>query len=163
MRPWEDRPIEIANLLNPAFCGEVLSRYIRKYEEVSEQSSPYALSFLVLPIVLHRRTRESISPSTREQMHVWLQSHQEVRVGFAERAKQMVPITKEAIAFLLQIGAVAVDEKGGIRPLTFKRRRVESQEGGEVGDCYKKAETVGRWFARGGTPTTIYTMWGVRP
>lgn len=109
METWEDRPIEIAYLLNPAFCGEVLCRSIKAYNSNSDGLFPYPLVFLILPIVLHRKTRESISPTTREHLHVWLHAHQDVRVGFAERAKHIVPITKETVAFLLQIGAISID------------------------------------------------------
>lgn len=162
MESWEERPIEIAYLLNPAFCGEVLCRCIKAYNGFSNHLFPYALIFLVLPIVLHRKTRDSISLTTREQLHVWLHAHQEVRVGFAERAKQLVPITKETIAFLLQIGAVSIDNQAGIKVVSRRRRDIAMEEG-EVTDCYNKAQIVGRWLARAGSPTTIYTMWGVRP
>jgi hypothetical protein len=158
---WETRPTEIAHLLNPAFCGELLRRSIRAHNTSIPRLIPYPLLFLVLPIVLHRETRESISATTREQMHVWLQSHQNTRIGFAERAKNLVPITREAIAFLLQIGAIAVDERAGVRLTRYVARGVPVSP--EITDCQKKAEILGRWFARAGAPAAIYTMWGVKP
>ncbi len=94
-------------------------------------------------------------------MHVWLQSHQNVRIGFAERAKNLVPVTREAIAFLLQIGAIAVDDRAGVRLTRYVARNVPVSP--EITDCQKKAEIVGRWFARAGAPAAIYTMWGVKP
>lgn len=97
-------------------------------------------------------------------MHAWLSAHQDVRVGFAERARQLVPITKEAVTFLLQVGAVTIGEDAGMRPGPFVARRPKAGEfGDEVADCFNKAIVVGRWFARAGTPTTIFTMWGVKP
>ena len=94
-------------------------------------------------------------------MHVWLQDHQNVRIGFAERAKNIVPVTKEAIAFLLQMNAIAVDDRAGVRLTRYVARNVPVSQ--EITDCYKKADIVGRWFARAGAPAAIYTMWGVRP
>lgn len=161
MSPWETRPIEIAHLLNPAFCGEVLRRCIRSYNSAGPRQFPFPLVFLVLPIVLHSNTRESIPANTREHLHVWLQGHQNVRIGFAERARDMVPITKEAIAFLLQVRAVAVNDLAGLRLTRYVARNITVNE--EIADCYRKAEILGRWFARAGTPAIIYTMWGVRP
>lgn len=164
MKPWENRPIEVAHLLNPAFCGEVLRRAIGQYNEtVAPRLFSYPLAFLVLPIVLHRRTRETISPTTREQLHVWLQAHQDVRVGFAERAKRMVPVTNETIAFLLQVGAITVDDMAGIALVRQRRRRSFEQTDDEIVDCYKKAGIIGRWFARAGSVANVYTMWGVKP
>ena len=33
MKRWDQRPFEIRNLFNPAFCGLVLSRALHGYEE----------------------------------------------------------------------------------------------------------------------------------
>lgn len=162
MKPWDSRPVEVAHLLNPAFCGEVLRRASAKYFETAAREFPYPLAFLVLPIVLHRHTRESIPLRVKEPMHAWLKNHQDVRVGFAERARQLVPVTREAFTFLLQVGAVTVGHDAGVKPVRA-RRRAPAGPGGEVADCFGKAEVVGRWFARAGTPTTIFTMWGVKP
>lgn len=163
MKPWEARPVEVANLLNPAFCGEVLRHVVKKHNEIANRPFPYPLAFLVLPIVLHKRTREKIPTNSPKPLHVWLQEQQEVRVGFAKRAKQMVPITKESLAFLLQLKAVTVDQNAALTLHRVRRRRVEGQDDGEIADCYQKAEILGRWFARAGSPANIYTMFGVCP
>ena len=161
MLSWERRPIEIAHLLNPAFCGELIRRSIKTYNAAVPNQFSYPLVFLVLPIVLHSKTRESISPNTREQMHVWLQSHQDVHIGFVERARDLVPITRETITFLLQVGAIAINDRAGLRLAPYVPRTVPFNL--EITDCYRKAEIIGRWFARAGSPSAIYTMWGVRP
>jgi hypothetical protein len=149
--------------MKPAFCGEVLRHAIKRHNETATHPFPYAFAFLVLPIVLHKKTRESIIPTKREQLHVWLQSHQDVRVGFPKRARQLVPITKESLAFLLQLKAITVDQNAAFSLHRVWRRRVDGQNAGEIADCYLKAEIVGRWFARAGSPANIYTMFGVCP
>jgi ABC-three component (ABC-3C) system Middle Component 3 len=160
---WEKRPVEIANLLNPAFCGEILRRCINTYQQAVSQSFPYPLIFLVLPIVLHRTTRERISPRQRLSLHAWLEMHQDLKIGFAERAEEFIPLTSEAVIFLLQVGAVTLDEQAGLTVISYKKATIEGQNEGDIADCYHKAELVGRWFARAGTAATIYAMWGVRP
>jgi hypothetical protein len=162
LKSWETRPFEIANLLNPAFCGETLLRCIVRYNEVATEPFPYPLSYLVLPIVLHRKTREAINTRSQEQLHSWLQEHPEARVGFADRAKFLVSITKESLAFLLQIKAIKVNEQARIR-VVGRRTRFNPPTESEVSDCFKKSEYVGRWLARAGNTTNIFTMWGVRP
>lgn len=163
MIPWEKRPVEIANLLNPAFCGEVLRRCIAKYQAESARPFPHALLFLVLPIVLHRKTRESMPINTRKQMHAWIMENQEIKIGFAERAKNLIQITREAVAFLLQIGSLRINKQGFLIIPTYRPRNISGQNAGEIHDCYKKAEMVGQWFARTGSPATIYIVWGVKP
>lgn len=168
MSPWQQRPPEIAYLLNPAFCGAILRRCIQRYQKESPTNAtfPYPVVFLVLPIVLHQKTRASIPKHSKEQLHIWLQTNPHIRIGLAERAKQLVPITKESLSFLLQAGALKIDtETGGLRLVPRYRQpsRDKSREDEEIDDCYKKAETLGRWFARAGSPTTVFTILGVAP
>lgn len=163
MTPWEKRPVEIANLLNPAFCGEVLRRCINSYQQTTTQPFPYPLTFLVLPIILHRRTRELISRRQRQSLHAWLQSHQEVKIGFAERTTELLSVTKEALIFLLQVNALTLNEHAELGVISYKRTSIQGQDEDEIVDCYRKAEIVGRLFAQAGTITTIYTILGVRP
>jgi len=65
------------------------------------------------------------------------------------------------MAFLFQIGAIAVDNRAGLRLNPYDVRKIAFNE--EITDCFRKAEILGRWFARAGSPAVIYTMWGVRP
>ena len=163
MIPWEERPVEIANLFNPAFCGEVLRRSINFYQQTNSLPFPYPLTFLVLPIILHRDTRERLSSRQRLTLHAWLQRNPVLKIGFAERASELIPITKEAIIFLLQVDAVRFDEQAGLISQPYKSVSITGQDKGEIADCYRKAEIIGRLFARAGTVTTVYAMWGVRP
>ena len=161
MKHWEARPVEVANLLNPAFCGEVLRHAIKRHNVIAERPFPYTLAFLVLPIVLHKRTRERIPTGTPKPLHVWLQEQQDVRVGLPKRAKQLVPITKESLAFLLQLKAITVDQNAALSLPRIPRRRVEGQDSGEIADCYQKAEILGRWFARRQSCQHLHHVWSV--
>ncbi len=75
----------------------------------------------------------------------------------------MIPLTKEAIIFLLQVAAVRLDEQAGLTSQFYKPVSLIGQDESEIAECYRKAEIVGRLFARAGTVTTVYAMWGVRP
>lgn len=161
MLAWEDRPIEVANLLNPAFCGEILRRCFYSYQKHTNGYFPYPLVFLVLPIVLHKRTREMIKSRTKDQFDAWIHKHQEVRIGFAERAKQLIPITNEGLIFLLNSDSLEVTNNAKLLVKNYSPKKIK--EDSEVSNCFKKSEIVGKWFAKSGNPTTIYTMLGVRP
>ncbi len=159
---WMTRPSEIARLLNPAFCGEVLRRTISKYETTGGQGLPYSLAFLVLPIVLHRETRTKL-PRRIRNLHPWLQSHQEVKIDFARRARSLVLYTKEAICFLLIAGIVRITDDARIILNPDASVKPSSSSDEEIQDVYAKAETLGRVFCHAGTPATLFSMWGVMP
>jgi hypothetical protein len=166
MRPWEDRPAEVANLLNPAFCGWIIFKCVQSYIYESVGSPmPYSLAFLVPPLVLHQRTRETMKSTTRH-WQVWLNGNQQIKIGVAERVRSLVPYTREALMFLQQTHTVAVRSsdaalvlQNGLRRM--RRHRFSQSE--ETKECLKKAETLGKWFARANSPATIYASLGLMP
>ena len=81
MKAWEDRPPEVASLLNPAFCGQVIYRCVEGFTETENAPMPYPLAFLVLPLVLHPPTRASVNANTRH-FQVWLNAHQPIKIVF---------------------------------------------------------------------------------
>ncbi|TDX44478.1 three component ABC system middle component [Orenia marismortui] len=163
MKSWQDKPVEVSYLLNPSFCGELFRRSMKKYKNVTSNNLPYPLIFLILPIVLHKVTRDKMPSTARKKMHTWLQENPEVKINFAKRANNLVPITKETIIFLLQLNAIEIDDKGNLKLKNYRRKNITSQKEGEVANCYRKAEIIGHWFGKMEKVSTIYTMWGVRP
>ena len=49
----------------------------------------------------------------------------------------------------------------GSRPRTMVQFERDATD--EVRACIKKAEFVGKWFARSGDYTTVMALWGVAP
>jgi hypothetical protein len=66
---------EIRNLLNPAFCGEILRNTIKEYENHDKNDFPFSLIFFILPLVLHQDTFKAIRFSTVGQFFSWIDSH----------------------------------------------------------------------------------------
>jgi hypothetical protein len=158
---WEQRPVEVANLFNPAFCAVLLQSSIRGFQSQREEGMPYPLLFLVLPIVLHSYTRETLPKSTATKMHVWLQEHPEVRIGFVERSRNLVPYTKEALIFGTRTGIMTIGADGTFKrvPRVLRNPAAES----DLAHLVKRTEFVGKWFAQFEEPSNIFTMWGIRP
>ena len=165
MKPWALRPPEEANLLNPAFCCVTLAAAVLGYASVDKTSIPYPLTFLVLPTVLHKATRENLPRQTRTSLAAWIQENAEVKVTFAGRVTALKEHTREAILFgshnswfdMLPNGRVQTslsdsDADGFIRKLE-----------GEAKECVRRARFVGRWFALAGTPQTVWALFGIRP
>ena len=164
MIPWEKRPLEIANLLNPAFCLLIMREAASEYSKEKAEGFPYVLTFLVLPIVLHRSTRETLPKTKSTKMHVWLEDNQNLRIGFAARVSRLVPYTREALVFGLQKGKIRIDENASVYSEgKLSRFAVPHQRPGDVSTCRDKAKFVGRWFANSGNTSTIFTMWGIKP
>ena len=162
MKNWENRATEIAYLLNPAFCGRIIYHAIKSYQQESKRPMPFPLVYLILPMVLHRKTRERIKSIT--QMQIWIQRNPEMLIGFADRAKNMVPITNEAVEFLMQSGTVTLTNNAELElAQLFKALSATKYTNDEIKECISKSSSVAKWFAKAGTVETIYVSWGVRP
>ncbi|MDD5738690.1 MAG: DUF6521 family protein [Candidatus Pacebacteria bacterium] len=164
MKPWSERSIEEANLLNPAFCCAALAMSIAGYSGVNDAGMPYPLTFMVLPIVLHKQTRESLPPSTRTSLAVWMQNNADAKVLYAERLLSLKPYTREAIQFGLLYDWIAL-RHGWLVQTTFEESisaRILQNLDNEAKDCVSRAKLVGKWFALAGSAQTVMNLWGIR-
>jgi len=166
MHPWPKRAPEEANLFNPAFCATLLTKTAGEFNAKTQRALPFALGFLVLPVVLHQSTRAALPASTVTSLLPWIQEHREQLVDFSIRVQRLRDITREAILFGLQHDMLAISERGEIM-VGSKRTIVTEKRTGLFTDearwCVDRAGFVGRWFAVAGTTATIYASWGVAP
>ena len=162
MIAWNHRAIETASLFNPAFCSIILRQSFAGYTREKNDGMPYILSFLVLPIVLHRFTREQLPKLITTKMHAWLNTQGEVRVQFPQRVRAMNPYTREGLIYGLQSGLFSMDENGHLLS-SYGKVKLPWNIQSESSVCSQKAEFVGRWLAQAGEPNTIYHMWGIQP
>lgn len=166
MIPWAHRSAEERNLLNPCFCGVLLWHAARGYRQESVHALSLEESFLVLPIVLHRSTRDSLPRNINTSLAVWMQENPLVRIRLADRARALAPYTREALLFsglreVLRFSGSAVDADESRQTEINAMLRDASSE--EVSACVKRAMFIGRWFARAGGPSTVLALWGVKP
>lgn len=163
MLPWKKRPEEVANLLNPAFCSILLMDAVSGFQAEKKEGFPYPISFLVLPLVLHKQTREAFPKAISTKMHVWVQKNPEFRIGFSERAKQLVPFTTEAIAFGIKTGTLILTQKSELKVIKSVSTKTLWSDEEEPSVCRMKARFLGRWLSKAGKMTTVFAMWGVMP
>lgn len=161
MRNWSQRTREIAYLLNPAFCGRLLYAAIKEYEKKTTHEFPFPLIYLILPLVLHKQTRDAIN--SRTVLPQWVQTNQQLLIGFGRRAKDLTLITNEALEFLLQTGMIQLTSDGALSASPKKGLSKTKFVNPEVSQCITKSENVARWFANTGKVETIYICLGVRP
>src|SRR5438067_1970578 len=99
MKVWTQRAKDEAFLLNPAFCCTVISTAVSNFVDTSTNGMPLPIAFMVLPILLHKPTRDRLPANTRTSMPAWLQENASARVLFYERLISLKPHTREAIQF----------------------------------------------------------------
>lgn len=162
MKHWDQRPFEIRNLFNPAFCGLVLFRALHGYEEEDTRGMPFSLSLLVLPLCLHKDSREVVADSPRSYLLRTTEKNQQVMVDFPNRVTQMMPYAFEGFGLLMERGCIVVTDNGRIQTVPKKvRKSVTGTD--ETVACQKVARIVGREFARIADRVTVYTTFGIRP
>lgn len=165
MSSWTERPSEVANLMNPWFCGLLLRGAAEGYATELAGGLPFELSFLVLPVIMHKRTRASLPRGVATSMVGWIAENPAVLVGMAERVRTMAGPIREAIIVSTARGLMAVGDAGALacagKPIKFAKYARDTTD--EVRECLSRAAFFGRWLASGGTPRTVLALWGLRP
>ena len=160
-----ERSHEERTLLNPGYCANLLWHATRAHASFDGTSLAFEETFLVLPLVLHRRTREALPRDTRTSLATWLEGDALSRGRIASRAQLLAEFTKEALLFggvhgFLSISAGQVVGVDAWRKVVRKSLRGSSDE---VRETANRAEFVGRWFAHAGPAATVLALIGVRP
>lgn len=162
MKRWDKRPFEVRTLFNPAFCGVVLYRALQGYEEEDASGMPFSLSLPVLPLCLHKDSREIVASHPRSYLLKIAERNQQVMVGFAARITNMLAHTFEAFGLLASMGCIEIAADGRIRSVANTvRKTISGTE--ETKACQRVARIVGKEFARIADRVTIYTTFGIRP
>ncbi len=162
MKRWDLRPFEIRNLFNPAFCGLILFRALQGYEEENTKGMPFSLSLLVLPLCLHKDSREVIADNPRSYLLKTTERNQQVMVGFADRVTHMLPHAFEGFGLLMKQGCITITADGRIQTVSDKVRKSITGTN-ETVSCQRVARIVGKEFARIADRVTVYTTFGIRP
>jgi len=157
---WDQRPLEERVSYNPAFLALLLREAAAGYGEETQRPLPLPLAFLVLPLVLHRPTRESLPRTVATSMPVWLQEHQVLREGFAGRMGSISSAIREALVVGTGTGLFRLDDAAlhvGAEPGRGRRATTETRA------ISSRAHFAGRWLGRAGDVETIYYLWSVKP
>jgi len=162
MKRWDQRPFEARNLFNPAFCGLVLFRALQGYEEENANGMPFSLALLVLPLCLHKDSRQVIAGSPRSYLVKTIEKNPQLLVGFADRVVDLLPFSLEAFGILMERGCFIVSPDGRLRSVPDRvRKSISGTE--ESISCQRVARIVGKEFARIADRVTVYTTFGIRP
>jgi Family of unknown function (DUF6521) len=163
LEKWQDRPIEEANLFNPAFlCALVL----RDYRKAQVDGAPMTVVVIAMTATLHRASRERLPNRTVTSLYEWLLDNEDVLIGFANRAKNIVPYIKEAILFGMATETLAVGGGHnlllGAKKATFPKPFVDTTTA-EMKAIIDRAKFMGRWLSNSGSESSVVSAWGVKP
>ena len=132
------------------------------FEEEDDRGIPFSLIPLILPICLHKQSREILAPSTRSYFLKVVASHPQLLIGFGARAQDMLPFTFEALGLLHQLGTIQVRPDGRLKGnLQGVRKSITGSN--ETQAIQKVAKYMGKEFARIRDRATIYATMGIRP
>lgn len=162
MTRWDQRPIEIRNLFNPAFCGLVLIRSLVGFEEEDQRGMPFSLSLLILPLSLHKHTREVLLNRNRSYFLKILADHPNLAIDFGIRATNLLPFTFEALGLLMQLGTFTASTDGRLKAVPDGVRKTVTGTSESVA-CQRVARYLGKEFGRIADRATIYSTLGIRP
>jgi hypothetical protein len=160
---WKSKPQEIKNLFSPPFCGFILATCISSFNKESGTKMPIPLAFLILPLVLHKKTRELLPRSKSSNFRLWAIENLPVLINFHLRVKSLNQYTLIALNQLLinrriEISDGAIGSHGAFRGQSAYLHLEE-----ELDEIHSKAIFLGKWLAEYGQTASIYTSLGVRP
>ncbi|WP_428834056.1 three component ABC system middle component [Microbispora maris] len=161
MTLWTERSPVAAALLNPALLGVVTAAAASEYRRASDKEMPWALAFLIAPLVLHRETREALPRDTRSHLATWVTNNPVLRSGFPQRARSLVEPVREGLRFGLANGFLSVTQGGGLLGALSSSAR--PQRGSDLAAVVRSAGFVGKWLTKIDQPSTAFALLGVAP
>lgn len=156
---WSERPFLVAAMFNPALVASVLCESTGAYRGRSSTGMPWVLSFVIIPLALHRSTRQALPATTHAHLTSWLTQQPLLRAGFPARAQSLVAPVREGLRFALRHGVMELQDD-----LLVVRKRLATvdPQHEELQDVLRAARLLGRWLARSDTPS-VFAALGVTP
>lgn len=162
MKNWDQRPFEVKNLFNPAFCSLVLCRSFTAYQEENPAGMPFSLALIILPLCLHQNSRAIIETYSRRYLLKIIEENPHILIGLANRTTNLLPFTFEALGLAMKLGCFEISADGRFLMLPKALRKNITGTTESIA-CQRVAKTIGREFARIADRVTIYTSFGIRP
>jgi ABC-three component (ABC-3C) system Middle Component 3 len=156
------RSTETRNLLNPAFCGLIYASIVDGYNSKSEGAIPFYLLYILMPIVLHKESRQTIPKSSLTKFLTWIQQSEQIKIGLPERAISLKPFVSEAAIFLHGQGHIESDQKLGIRTTNTTKIKNIVKKSESIKEYTRKAKTLGAMCGKNNSDLSILALLGVR-
>lgn len=145
-------PTDVDLVQNPALGALLLWRFARSYQGEVAREAPVHLGFLILPMVMHKGSRDEIA-STRKSSGLTLFAaklgeHRENLLAIHDRTRALRPLTLRSIGQGVQARMLSVD----YQMATLHGNELESSEPPALPDPMKSmqaaADKLGVWFSK---------------
>jgi hypothetical protein len=101
--------------------------------------------------------------STRSYLFAWVEENDDLFFNFSNRAKEMVPYTKESIMFLLQNELIEIDNKGQIEVPDRKIKKLKGDDLEEYDMIINKTEMLGKWLSQNSNVNSVFSFFRITP
>lgn len=160
--PWDVRSPVPAAMFNPALISTTIATAANQYEETSGLAMPWPLAYLVVPLVLHRPTREGLPRTKATSLAKWADDNTVLVSGLPARAQHLAPHVREGLRFGLREGMMEVIGGDALRSLAKPQIEVRKVEG-DLAVIYQASRLIGRVLGRAGSPVDIFATLRVQP
>ncbi|MFQ6753524.1 three component ABC system middle component [Cereibacter sphaeroides] len=161
---WNERPVEEARNLNPAFCAELIARTVAEYHKARMAPLSMATAFLVLPLTLHKPARTALPGKANTTFATWIASNNPLLAELPGRVSRLRPISREALLFSIRYRMNTLNNGGlvpGSKPIKPSSRPATSTD--DVNEARAVAALLGRWFGAQASESAILKGFGVAP
>lgn len=140
---------EVQAMQNPALGAALIWRFACGYAPQNEPHDgvPLPLAFVVLPVLLHERTREEVT-STREssgarKFEEKFREKGDVLFALNERSMSLRGLSLRSVRHALASGLVTmIPERGAIWPRSYTKPQVDAKS---VAEMLAAADKLGGW------------------
>ena len=157
--PSSRRAPEAVALFNEAFTSELIVNAAWAKEQDSGTGLSWPACFVILPLVLHPPTRESLPRSPNVTLAAWAVRNPVLSQGIGNGVATLAPATRRAIRFGMRAGRLELsgtDVVAGNRP---KNPNPQSWPD-ELVTTVRAARVAGRWF-RATDVVTAFNLLGI--
>jgi hypothetical protein len=151
-----------AALFNEAYVAILIALAARHYrEKTSGRGLPWTLAFLVIPLVVHRSTRERLPGTTVARFSNWISSQPLLHASFADQAVALAPYVRRGLRYGLRSGVISLD--GDVINSRVALQKYTSLSSADGQDAGRHAAFLGRWFAVIEDVPAVFRQLGVMP
>ena len=161
---WPERPPEEAANLNPAFCAELIGGAVSEFNRARMTPLNMATAFVVLPLTLHKSTRDRLPSRANAVFATWVAEHNALLAELPDRVNRLRPVSREALLFALRHRLLTVQD-GELVPGEQSTRATAktTPSTDDVDGARRAANLIGRWFGNQGTQTGVLQGMGIAP
>ncbi len=163
MKKWSERPKEIANLMNPAFCSLVITSSAMGYYEYNSSKICYPLILISLSLILNNNTRWKLPRTIRTSLPLWIQSNLSDTIGLLDMTEDIKQIVNEAIIWGHTHDLFSFNPGGLIQPKSDFKRLTKSipKSNKYIIEFVNQSYLLGKWLAKSGSPNTVMQLWRI--